>query len=74
VWRQWAEQALGLSRSAAQFIAEPVGIIAGQAQRRAKDAGFVSAFRVGWIQRVIAQLRIVHEGSVSIRKFHEIEL
>ena len=72
VWRQWPERAVCFARSPEQFIAQPVGVIARQSQCRGKDTSFVSAFRVDWIKRVIAQLGHVNESTVCVGKFHAI--
>lgn len=74
VWRQGIERAVQFFRGPEQFVAQLLGIVALQAEGRGKDTGFMLAFPVDWIERVIAQFRHVHECSVCIWKFHMFEV
>jgi hypothetical protein len=68
--RQWTKRAIQFSRGPEQFIAQPLGIVARQAEGGGKDTGFVLAFPVDWVERVIAQFGHVHERSVCIWQIH----
>jgi len=69
-----SERAIEILRGKQKLIAQPLGIISGKSQRGGEHAGFVFAFFMDEIKRVVAEFGHVHEGLFSIWKFHAIKV
>jgi hypothetical protein len=63
-----SKRTVGIPCSQQQFIAQPLGIVSGNSERGGEHAGFVFAFLVDGIKRVVAQFCHVHENMFGIGK------
>ena len=59
-----SERAIGIPCRQQELIAQPFGIVSGKSERGSEHAGFVLAFFMDGIKRVVAKLCHIHESSV----------
>ncbi len=61
-----SERAIGIPCRQQELIAQPFGIVSGKSERGGEHAGFVLAFFMDGIKRIVAKLCYVHESVFGI--------